>query len=160
MRTETITIYTFGELPSERAKEKAREWWRHSDSDYPWRDDAITSINHFCAHFGVKLTDYEVSTHRPYSFKTDADNHHFRGRKLKDFNANHAPTGYCLDYTLWHTFYKEFERSGSARGAFSDALHAAFKDIVSDMEWQDSDECVDETLVINEYEFTADGARY
>lgn len=159
MRTETITIYKFDELPSERAKEKARYWWR-STADYPWWGEAFNCINHFCAHFRVKLTDYEVSTHRPYYFKTDATKDNFRGIKLKDIHSEHSPTGYCLDYTLWHTFFMTFKQTGDAKHAFNEALDAAFKDIVSDMEWHETDECIDELLTINEYEFTVDGEVY
>lgn len=159
MRTETITLYKFDELPSEHAKEKARYWWR-STADYPWWGEAKESIEAFCKLFGVELVDYEVSTHRPYYFKTDAANRHFRGVKLKKFDMLHSPTGYCLDYTLCYTFHKTFRDTGDAKHAFNEALDAAFKDIVNDMEWLDSDEAIDETLIANEYEFTIDGTIY
>jgi hypothetical protein len=158
MRLVEIEVYSFGEL-SEKAKDVARSKWREY-SDYPWWDEAKSSIEAFCAHFGVTLKDYEVSTHRPYYFKTDADNAHFRGRQLKDFSGDYSPTGYCIDYALWNTFYNTFKQTGNAKYAFNEALEAAFKDVVSDMEWHESDEAIDETLTINEYEYTADGRQH
>lgn len=159
MRTEEINIYKFDELMNNESKERARAWFREG-LEYPWWDDGMKSVNHFCNHFGVKLLDYEVSTHRPYFIKTDASNAHFRGYKLKRVDAGATMTGYCLDYTLWYTFHKTFRATGDAKCAFNDALHAAFKDMVADMEWHETDECIDELLTINEYEFTADGRRY
>jgi hypothetical protein len=44
--------------------------------------------------------------------------------------------------------------------AFNDAIDQAIKDIVSDMEYQNSDEAVDEMLIANEYEFDEDGRFY
>jgi hypothetical protein len=159
MRTVKITVYAFNEL-SDKAKDFARNKWREH-SEYPWWGDAKSSIEAFCAHFDVTLRDYEVSTHRPYHFKTDADNARFRGKKVQDYTpegpAGDKASGYYLDLTLWGTFHKTFKEKGDAKYAFNEALHAAFKDVVADMEWHDSDECVDELLTLNEYEFTADG---
>jgi hypothetical protein len=162
MRTVEIEVYSFGEL-SEKAKDVARNKWREH-SDYPWWDDAKSSIDAFCAHFGVTRKDYEVSTHRPYYFRTDADNAHFRGKQLKQYTpdgpVNAKTSGYCLDFALWGTFYNTFKQTGNAKYAFNEALDAAFKDVVSDMEWHESDEAIDETLTINEYEYTADGRQH
>ena len=45
-------------------------------------------------------------------------------------------------------------------GAFKEAIHVAVRDIVRDMEYQNSDEAVDEMLVVNGYEFDEDGNRF
>jgi hypothetical protein len=156
MRTETRTIYTFSELPTERAKERARDWWR-SNLDFSWGDESLESIKTFCAHFGVTLEEWSAGPHAPYSFKTNAENKHFRGRKLKDFNRDNMPTGYCLDCDLWMTFYDDFKRTGNALEAFDAALHAGFKSWRADMEYQMEDEHIDEVLGINGYEFDEDG---
>lgn len=158
MRTETITIYTFDELPSEAAKENARQWWREI-SDFSWSDEALDSIKTFCAEFGVTLRDWSIGAYSPLDYSTDATNAHFRGRKLSQFKRDHMPTGYYLDCDLWMTFFDEFKRTGDARGAFESALHEGFNCWRADMEYQLSDEYIDECLTINEYEFDEDGQR-
>jgi len=51
------------------------------------------------------------------------------------------------------TFYDEFEKTGDAKTAFNEALHAGFKAWRDDLEYQLDDESIDEFLTINEYEF-------
>jgi len=154
MRTETMTLYKFDELPSEQAKDRARERGRQWVSEDPaWGTENLESINAFCEFFGVKLKDWEVEAYSPFHFSTDAENRHFRGRKLRDFDRDHMPTGYCLDNNLWATFYDEFEKTGDAKTAFNEALHAGFKALRDDLEHQLDDESIDEFLTINEYEF-------
>jgi hypothetical protein len=157
MKTATVNIYKFEEL-SDDAKEKARQWWR-TDLDYPWHDESLASIKTFCEFFGVKLTDWSIGAFTYYNYKTDATNENFRGLKLKNFNRDNMPTGYCLDCDLWMTFYDEFKRTGDAKYAFIAALDAAFKAWRKDIEYQYSDEATDESIIMNEYEFFENGKR-
>lgn len=158
MQTITLNIYTFDELTDERAKERARDWWR-GIGDHAWQDESLESVQAFCEHFGVTLKAWEVSAYsRPY-FSTDAENRHFRGCKLSDFKPDYSPTGYCLDWALWSFFYHEFKRTGDAKAAFVEALHEGFKCWAADLEWQDSAECIDDLLQVNGYTFTEDGKR-
>ena len=152
MRTETVTynLYTFEEL-SDKAKEKARDWWREG-SDYGWHDESRASIKTFCEHFGVKLTDWSIGAYCPYHYKTDATNENFRGLKLKDFDRDHMPTGYCLDYALWATFYDTFKKTGDAKAAFFEGLDKGFEDWRSDIEYQLSDEAAEENIQANRSE--------
>lgn len=153
MRTETLTLYKFDEL-SECAKDRARERGRQMIAEDPaWCAESLESINAFCEFFGVKLKTWEVGAYSPFSFSTDAENRHFRGRRLRDFDRNHMPTGYCLDNNLWATFHDEFKKTGDAKTAFNEALHAGFKAWRDDLEYQLDDESIDEFLTINEYEF-------
>lgn len=159
MRTETITrnIYTFEEL-SYKAKDTARAWYREGN-EYTWCDEALSSVRAFCDMFGVSITDYTLCTWQHSYIETDATNANFRWLKLKSIDRDAMPTGYCLDSDLMYTFYDEFKRTGDALYAFSEAIDAAVRAIVSDMEYQETDEYVDEQLLINEYEFTDDGER-
>lgn len=161
MRTETITrsLYQFHEL-SEKAKASAREWFRDGIAgEYSWTDESLYSIKTFCAAFDAKLTGWEICPYTYYTFKTDATAENFRGRKLRDFDRGAMPTGYCLDCELWQTFHDEFKRTGDAKRAFNEALEAAFKAWREDMEYQLSDEAIDESISINEYEFSETGER-
>jgi hypothetical protein len=158
MKTVAVTVYTFEEL-DEKAKEKARDWWRAS-LDYPWFDEGLGSIRAFVESFGASVSDYSVGERGRDYIKTDITQDHFRGRKLRDFSPDHMPTGYCLDCALWGTFHKEWERTSDPMYAFEQALEAALSDIAEDVEYQYTDEAVDECLNINDYEFTQDGRIY
>lgn len=155
MRTQSVSIYQFEELP-DYAKEKAREWFRDGN-DYPWWGESLHSIKSFCKEFGVEIKDYQVGLCSYSYMDTDAENHHFRGLKLKDYKREDIPTGYILDCTLWETFHDTWKESGDPLRAFNEAINKAVKDIVSDMEYLDSDEAVDEMLIVNAYEFDEDG---
>ena len=156
MEVIEVEIYTFEELDNE-AKETAREWYRDGLS-YPWFSESIDSIKTFCEHFGVTLKDWQIGggSGRDY-IKTDASNEHFRGIKLSSVNREYMPTGYCLDADLWHEFHNVFKTTGDAKYAFEQALEEAICVIQRDIDYQYSDESVDENLRINEYQFTKDG---
>lgn len=154
MRTITVPIYKFHEL-SDSAKEKARDWYRCVGEDHG-EADSEKSIEAFCAHFRVRIR-YDVEA---CWFEHNADNTTFRERKLKDFNRDHMPTGYCLDCALWQTFYDVFKETGFARKAFDAAIAAALKEWQVDREYQDTAEYLDDFFEANNYEFTEDGTFY
>jgi hypothetical protein len=156
MRIIEKTVYQFHEL-DDRAKSRAREWWRQCDNP-AWADESLDSIKTFVEHFGARLTDWRVDAYCPVEWTTDAEQRNFRGLKLRDFKRDHMPTGYCLDCDLWMTFYDEFKRTGDAKHAYEQAIAAGFRAWRKDMEWQDSDEYIDETIEANEYEFYEDGS--
>lgn len=158
MREVTTKVYKFSEL-SDDAKEKAREWFRDG-MEYFWMDDSSESLKAFCDAFGVNIKDYSIGMYGNSYIETDAKNSNFRGLKLKNVNRDSMPTGYCLDCALWNSFYDEFKRTGDALYAFNEAIDAAKNEIVSDIEYQYTEECVDENIIGNEYEFTEDGKIY
>jgi len=158
MRIENVTIYTFDEL-NDVAKDKAREWYRQG-LEYPWFDESMKSIYEFCDYFGICIKDYSIGAFSHSYIETDVENSNFRGLKLKTVKRDNMPTGYCLDCELWETFYDEFKRTGDALYAFNNAIDVAVRSIVSDAEYQYTDESVDEMLTINEYEFTENGKIY
>lgn len=157
MRLATYPVYTFAEL-SEEAKEKARAW-RRDGLEYAWWDESLESIKAFAAEFGVKVTDYSVSTWGHSYVNTDAEPSSFRGRNLKNIPDRETfLTGYCLDTTLMYTFHDAIKQhKGDLYAAFLDAIDEAARDIERDMEYQESDEAIDESITINEYEFYEDG---
>lgn len=155
MRTIEKTLYHFHEL-DDTAKAKAIEWYRNG-MEYFWGDESLESIKTFVEHFGARLTDWSVGAYYPIEWKTNAEQSHFRGVKLRDFKRDYMPTGYCLDCDLWGTFYDEFKRTGDAKYAFDQALHAGFTAWRDDIEYQMSDEAIEETIEANEYEFEETG---
>lgn len=158
MRQQTITIYKFNELP-DSVKENARSWYRQNQ-EFHWSDESLQSIYTFCDHFGIRITQISVSPYSTPDYDADYFNSHFRCLRLRDFQRDFMPTGYCLDCDLWQTFYDEFKRTSSAKKAFDAALWAGFKAWRDDMEHQCSDEYIDKHLEINEYEFDEFGNFY
>ena len=157
MRVTEKTLYLFDEL-SDGAKERARSWYRN-DQEWVWCEESKNSVLEFCKHFGVTLKYSGISPYYPIVYSTDATNANFRGVKLKDIDRDAMPTGYCLDCTLWYTFYDEFKRTGDALAAFDSAVYAGLKDWQADLESQTTDDYIDDAIIANEYEFNEDGSR-
>ena len=159
MKTIQVNLYKFDEL-SDEAKQTAREWYTKDGIDYPFLQDAGESLKAFCSAFNVKIKDYSIGAFSHSWVKTDVNNSNFKGLKLKDVKRDNMPTGYYLDNDLWVTFYDTFKNTGNALGAFNDAIEAWIKALLSDVEYQYTDEAIDENLRINEYDFTEDGEVY
>ena len=158
METIEITVYSFDEL-NDKAKETARAWYRDG-LEYPWFSESIDSIRAFVEHFGAKAIDWSLGERGRDYIKTDISKDHFRGRKLKDFDPEYMPTGYCLDCDLWGAFYKEWERTSDPMYAFEQALEAALVAIARDVEYQFSDEAIDESIIVNGYQFMENGKHF
>jgi hypothetical protein len=159
METIQIDVFNFHEL-DDTGKEKARDCYRSAAFDYAWAQESIFSIQSFCDFFGVTLKNWECGPYQSPSYTTNAENSHFRGIRLSSIDREKMPTGYCLDCTLWQKFYDEFKRTGDAKDAFDEALWSGFIEWQNDMESQLSDECIDDFLTANEYQFTIDGDFY
>jgi hypothetical protein len=159
MKTETVSIYSFDEL-DDAGKERAISAYRNAGHDYFGMDDGIASLKEFAGHFGVKIKNYEIGT-CSYSYVThDAENRHFRGKRLAEFNRDNMPTGYFIDCILWITFYDVFKAGGDAKAAFEAAIDEGVRGIVADMEYQESDEYIAEMLSFNNYEFLESGEQW
>lgn len=162
MRIVEEKIYQFTEL-DDSAKESARDWWRNV-ADYPFHSDNIASIKAFCENFGITLKDWSIYGRGEY-ISTNAENCHFRGYTLANAKQlteqGYFPeSGLWLDEVMIRSFYEDFKKTGDALYSFQQALESALRAITEDIDYQFSDEAVDEMLTINEYEFTEDGKRY
>jgi len=155
METVEIQVYEFSEL-TPAAKDTARAWYRDG-MDYAWTDDSLLSIKSFCERYGATLKDWSVGAYSPIHHQVDMPAGMFRDVKLRDINRDDMPTGYCLDATLYMTFYDEWKRTGNPRAAFREAIDKAFQEWREDMEYQLSDEAVDESIECNGYNFTENG---
>lgn len=155
MRTIEKTIYKFDEL-DDREKERAREWYR-SGLEYPWWDEVQSSLKSFCDEFGVSVLDYSIGDSRRAFIKTDASPSNFRGLKLSQFDREAMPTGFCFDCSLRYSFADEWKRTGDSFYAFGIALESFLREVESDVEYQYSDEAVEESIEANQYEFDEAG---
>lgn len=151
----SVTVYSFDEL-SEAAKDKARQWWLDG-MEYSWGEESRESIEAFCQYFGISLKSWCVDAWSYDYSLSQYGNDNFRGMKLSHFDREHMPTGYCLDIDLWQTFFDVFKANGDAKHAFECAVNAGFKAWRDDCAYQQSEEYVDECLMINEYQFTENG---
>lgn len=157
MEVVELQVFQFHEL-DEQAKGNAREWYR-TNSEYPWFDEAISSLKAFCDHFNVTLRDWNLGDGRGY-VKTDAEQSHFRGIKLSEQDRDAMPTGLWLDCELFQHFYDEFKNTGDAKAAFDDALYNLVRAVSRDVEYYYSDESADENIETNMWTFTAEGKYY
>jgi len=157
MKIKKIACYSFEEL-SQSSKERAVANFREHD-EYPWFDEAMTSIEAFVEHFGAKVTNYSIGMEAHRSrVQTTIEPSSFRGMKLKDFSRDYMPTGYCIDNDIWHEFYDEFKKTGHAHHAFNMALEAFYHAVAKDVEYYFSFESMAEMLNDDWYEFNEDGS--
>ena len=154
MRQQTIDIYTFEEL-SDDAKNKAREWFR--DGSYAWCDESAGSIKHFCNALHVKLINYDVDSFR-FDYITNVANDTFRGLTFRQIEKMQLSDGYCIGEMMQTAFVGAFKERG-ALAAIQYALSIGFQALRDDLHFQETDEYIDECIIINGYEFTIDGER-
>lgn len=168
-RRKYKTVYTFDEL-SDKAKDKARDWWRQGGLDYEWWG----YIYEDAKRVGLEIT----------SFGLDRDKHatgHLTMTlqdSIKAILKDHGKD--CATYKL-ATKYQEDVQEATVKArlnededageAFIDALEelteayekdllAAYANMLQDeCDYLLSDEAVDETIRANEYEFTKGGER-
>ncbi len=207
MRTETITriIYKYDELPTEKAKETARDWWRDGEH-YSWNAEYFDSLRKFCDVLNIKIADWGIDYYNPgasyvkfrYDFQDAEDlsglrlrtwiinnwlpkfaqgkyystkGHHdtngkyyHKSRHSKIFiEYDNCPlTGFVGDISLIQPIL-DFIKKPDSRD-LEDILYACKENFISefcsDMQSQDEDEYVADTITANEYEFTEDGKFY
>jgi hypothetical protein len=151
MKTITTIVYTFDEL-SDKAKEKARAWYRDNsfDNEYDWEhitDDArevglkISSLNDHRANTG-EFIDSALYT-------------------VKQIKNNHGPT--CDTYQTMERYEKSIRENPDDKDAAHEFLYDLLEDyrimFNKEMEYLYSNESVDENIRCNEYTFTVDGKR-
>jgi hypothetical protein len=172
MKTIETKVYEFNEL-SDKAKEKARAWYREGSFDYEWCDstyeDAKTA--------GLIIEGFGLDRNRGATGKFIEDACHCADAILK----NHGDT--CETYKTAEAFLKERDEivdtaEKDEDGALVDEyeldrkldeietefLRAILEDysiiLQNESEYITSNEYVDENINANEYTFTEDGKRF
>lgn len=171
MKTKTVTLYEFDEL-SDDAKEKAREWWRTGFVQY---DEWWQSVYEDAEMVHLEITSF------------DLDHGEISGRFTDDPTTtadeiidNHGED--CGTYKTASAFLQERDKTVDEWPKTEDGdtddeygldrkldeiedefLHDILEDyrimLQKELEYQMSDENVDECIRINEYTFTEDGER-
>jgi hypothetical protein len=183
MRTITQNVYTFSELDDD-AKDRARSWCRDQCMDYTFGDlwyEATQSRDLFLREFNAEFNhgrynsesvvipdsynDYgyrihnnrigELSYIRLYKYLVN--NHSDCISKIGDCQF----TGMCYDEYLLDDI-AEFIRK-PYRTDFESLLYSCCENlriaVEAEIEYQNSDEAIDEAITCNEYEFTLEGDR-
>lgn len=149
MRTKTIKLYQFDEL-SDEAKEKARDWYREVGFDYEWYDSTYEDA----ARVGLVIKGFDL-----YSRTIDGKLTVSVGECARRIINDHGKT--CDTYKLAQDYF-EAKHLGAPMDeeTFKRHLLGCYLSMLqSEMEYLYSNESVDETIRINEYEFTEDGKR-
>jgi len=140
---QRLATYIWNNYRSEIYEQKYRKSW---------------STDHKVKHRKVTSKWNEPTKHNPEGYWWNV---YHGGPKLEGRNG--LLTGYCMDDSLLGPVY-DFLDKPDANTDFRDLMERCFhewiKDCNADIEWQNSDEYIDETLVANEYEFTKTGRRH
>ena len=172
-RKKEILIYKFDELSS-KAKEVARDWYRQGALDHDWWD----SIYDDAANIGLKITSFDTDrgnsiegdyTDSPEKCAAkilkdhgpDTDTHKLAEAFLLDRQAlqEKYDAAYEADED-WRVTRKIEESIGELEDEFKRAILEEYLSILKkEVEYQMSDEAIDEMIEANEYEFLSDGKR-
>jgi hypothetical protein len=151
MRTITTTLYLFDELPTEKAKEKARDWWRNLEAQDPaWRDEHNDSVEAALKFIDEHCADYATDEEAVAAVLKAAE-------ELKK-NTDGCPwTGYCGDATAIEEIIKACDGARSVRNVRGRFVLAMEREWDKEFSYSMEAEHVDDNMRANEYEFTEDG---
>jgi hypothetical protein len=158
VRTVQISIYNYNEL-SDKAKERARDWYRCIRTEYAWMDESQESITTYCKLLGAEVDIQAISPDRANYSVTLEEQALAHIAATHDLPHDYMPTGYVLDCDLWGTFHDKLRETNDPVVAFHEGLKAGFLAWRHDLQYQDSDEYIADGLTVNEYEFDETGER-
>jgi hypothetical protein len=167
MQTKTYNIYTFDEL-DEKAKEKAREWFRVGN-DYPsLHEDLTEKANELLKDAKIKADDIKVYYSLSYC-QGDGAMIEMSGTWGK-FNFKVKQSGH-----YYHHNSKNIElwvETGELSLDADESDYNAFNDLYVDIclklakygynhiDSENEDKNIEENIIANEYTFLADGTRH
>lgn len=176
MRTIETTLYNYNELSPE-AQERAREWYRcdcmdpnFGDLRYESNESRKSFLDEFNAEFRRGSYGSEnVHINRAYNWYGNAISELSYVRLWKYLHANHSDciskigdcqfTGVCWDEFLLDGI-AEFVRK-PYKTDFESLLYSCCEDlrvaVENEIEYQNSDEAIAESIIANGYEFTHQG---
>jgi len=165
--TKTITLYTFNEL-SDKAKDKARDWWRDLSINDAWYE----SVYEDAEQVGLKITAFDIDrgNHCDIEFIDGAFN---ACNLILAQHGHHTDTykaaqKYNLAMTALPDTGTDDMEAESRNAEAADAIEQEFKldlenaylaTLRNEYEYINSDEYIDDVLEANEYTFEEDGTR-
>jgi hypothetical protein len=206
MRIVEKKVYKYEEL-DERAKEKARDWYREGCLSYDWWDDIYEDAANVADILGINLRNKIVKlmngmfrfdpeiyfsgfSHQGQGSSFDGEYHYAKGatKKIRKFAPQDTELHRIADalqelqrrhfYKLWAVAiprrdtdidvavhkYGECDYVNAPREITDDLTdilrdfnHWIFKCLEREYEHLMSDECVEENIIANEYEFDEEG---
>jgi hypothetical protein len=150
MKTIETRVFTFDEL-EDKAKDKARDWYRQGLFDYDWYEctygDAKT--------IGLKITEFDC-----YRRTIDGELLENPSIVCERVIANHGKA--CDTYKLAQEWYRAKKNKSPMIGDefLKRLLEEYLTMLIEESEYLESNENVDENIIINEYTFTIDGKRF
>ncbi len=150
----TRKVYNFADL-SDEAKEKAREWYKEND-DMPFLRDVV----HESILSELKKRGYEVDDDVQVNFSLSycqGDGVCFSGMVEMDamwYEIRSDGSSYITEVVD-----ESEDESTPVLNEMREVAKIAEKAGYAEIEYQNSDEAVDETMEANEYTFTSDGER-
>lgn len=207
MKVIETKVYEFGEL-SDRAKEKARKWYRESGFHYPWWDASYEDFYTIAGMLGLDIKPGHPNERgrgiQFTGFYCQGDGASFEGvyrskaGALEEVKA-HAPQDEVLHSiaagldaavegagtplratikvrgTYCHAYMMEFEfeapeleedqpwpreQEEAVIKELRNFANWIYRTLEQEWDYLNSDEQVDESIVANEYTFTAEGKRF
>jgi hypothetical protein len=170
-RTIETVVYKFDEL-NDRAKETARDWYRQHALDYVWWDCTYATA----ADFGLKITSFDTNRSEITS-KFNGNVSEICQSIIEEVGKDTDLYKLADDYqerineAITACHMKDVDEDFDLDSAIEDAMSQIKRDFKFDLEEEFlsilkkeeeyilSDEQVDESILANEYEFTAEGKR-
>ncbi len=148
MQTVEVQVFEFDELTGS-AKERARDWYRRDALDYEWWD----CIYEDAKTIGIRITSFDTGRAQCIGLELDEGINEVCRRIL----ANHGRD--CATYKLACQWFAErHARDEDAAADFERSIGAEYLAMLeSEIEYLLSDECVDEDIRANGYQFTETG---
>lgn len=166
MKIIETKVYTFEELSPE-AKEKAREWYREGN-DYPYLEEEMNyKAGELLKKAGIKNADYSVLYSLSYSqgdgamIKLTAD---WKAWRVVVKNSGHYSHERSTTIELTSLRTGEYAPVKTVEDFEENVyipLCIELRDYGYDcIDYEDSDESVDEMLIANDFEFTSEGKQF
>lgn len=162
MRTIRTKVYKFEEL-SEQAQQKAIEWYiSGNDLSYVWRD-----IKEDAKQIGLKIIS--LSDHK------ENEGEFLLAANEVAANIFNEHGGDCDTYKTaqefmekWQPVFNNYMQTEEGEDELMEIENEFLKSLLDDyrimynkdIEFQNSDEAVEDTIIANEYEFTVEGNRF
>ena len=146
--TTTRTIYKYDELPTEQAKEKAREWYAQGMFDYDWYDFVYEDAK----KIGLRITEFDT-----YRGTIEGNMLESVNDVCKSIIQNHGKS--CDTYKMAKTM--DLRKHNDNEDTVHKFKYALLQEYLSmlckEAEYMKSTEQIEERIRSNEFEFTEGG---
>jgi hypothetical protein len=159
MKTIKTNVYTYDEL-SDKAKEKAREWYISRIYDYDWYDFIFEEAK----ELGFTIEEFDLYR-RECRIKLHDTPENIAKKILvehgKDTSTYKTAQKFIKDGVKYFESEEESEEEIALNDEFKDNLAVDYLSLLqSEADYMESEEAIKEMMEANEYTFTEDGKRF